>query len=93
MHIAVFFHAFSSYAQRLRIRRLRWTYRFVENNEGLSVENWKSELEARFGLSARTASEYVRLLASKHLIVNCYGRWKTRKAFLSDPYWNSPKLS
>lgn len=75
--------AFCSHAQRLRVRRLRWLYHFVENgNEGMSAENLRSELMVRFGLSSRTAGEYLRTLAGAHLIVNYYGRWMTKGKFI-----------
>jgi hypothetical protein len=77
-------NAFASHAQRLRVRRLRWLYRFIEENHGLTGEDLRYMLMARFGLSSRTSGEYIRTLAGAHLIVNEYGRWVSRKQFFEN---------
>jgi hypothetical protein len=80
---------FASHAQRLRVRRLRWLYRFIEDREeGILAENLRYELMGRFGLSYRTSGEYIRTLAGARLIVNNYGRWVSRKQFEQDPNWS-----
>jgi hypothetical protein len=76
---------FSSHAQRLRVRRLRWLYKFIEG--GILAEDLRYELMARFGLIYRTSGEYLRTLAGARLIVNNLGRWMTRKQFEQDPNW------
>jgi hypothetical protein len=75
---------FASHAQRLRIRRLRWLYGFIEEKQGMMEENLRYEMMTRFGLSYRTSGEYLRTLAGAHLIVNNYGRWITRKQFFEN---------
>ncbi|MGD0177981.1 MAG: hypothetical protein ABSC50_14275 [Candidatus Bathyarchaeia archaeon] len=82
---------FASHAQRLRVRRLRWLYHFIEESGGMLAEVVRYELMGRFGLSYRTSGEYLRTLAGARLIVNNYGRWVSRKQFEQDPNWFTPK--
>ena len=48
---------FSSHAQRLRVRRLRWLYKFVKDHEEGIAEDLKYKLMAKFGLIYRTSRE------------------------------------
>jgi len=79
-------------AQKLRVKRLKWLYEHIKQNPGKMTEELRQLVMSRFGLTFRTSGEYLRVLGGAHLVVCFYGRWLTRKAYLSDPYWNSAKL-
>jgi len=66
-------------ALRQRVHRLRWLVRWLDDQGecGASLKTIQDVMGAKFGLRAKTVSEYVELLASQKVIVYKYGVWIT----------------
>jgi hypothetical protein len=66
-------------ALRQRVQRLRWLVRWLDDQGecGASLKTIQDVMGAKFGLRAKTVSEYVELLASQKVIVYKYGVWIT----------------
>lgn len=61
-----------------RIERLRWLYDYIDQKDlGVSSSDIRNALMSKFGLTARTATEYIEQLAGQNFIMIKAGVWVT----------------